>query len=168
LQLLCFDFRQTFVKLLYLKFQLKFALIILLSISCFDLSAQKSSVLNQTVNDSGFLYSDSSLKISYEKAICHPNIGFDQELLLVTFENLSDDELKIRWHSQFYYNGECKTCDFADEYTFELELPPNSSLSGDCAISDQRLTVFSKFIDSNYKGNTQLTHLSFENLTIQK
>lgn len=168
LQLFCFKSRQTFVNLLYLKVLLKYPLIIWLVLTCFDLNAQKSNGFDTSILDSDILYSDSSLKISYERVICKPSIGFDQEMLILSFSNLTSENLKISWHSKLYYNGVCKTCDYPDEYTFEILLPPNAMLVGDCLSSDQRLMVFSKFIDSGYKGNAQLTSLKIDALTIQK
>jgi hypothetical protein len=156
------------VNLLYLKVQLKYPLIIWLALTCFDLNAQKSNGYDYPILDSAILYSDSSLKISYERVSCKPSFGFDQEVLIFSFINLTSENLKISWHSKLYYNGVCKTCDYPDEYTFELLLPPNALLKGDCLSSDQRLIVFSKFIDSGYKGNAQLTGLNIDALTIQK
>jgi hypothetical protein len=139
-----------------------------LSIFCFDLNAQNKAVLNESILDAALLYSDSSLEVSYNKEICSPSIGFDQEVLSMSFKNLTSENLRVSWHFQLYYNGLCKTCDYPNEYSFELLLLPNEMLSGDCFVADQRLVVFSKFVDSGYKGNAQLTGVNLGNLVIQK
>ena len=130
--------------------------------------AQKNNTQYQVIGDSGLLYEDSSISISYNKANCYPKIGFDQEVLILTFQNVSDQNLKLSWHSILCYNGVCKSCDYPDEYTFQLELGANTIQTGNCDDFDQRLVVFSKFIDSGYKGKAQLTNIGIENLKIEQ
>jgi hypothetical protein len=130
--------------------------------------AQKNNTQYQLIGDSGLLYEDSSISISYNKANCYPKIGFDQEVLILTFQNVSDQDIKLSWHSILYYNGVCKSCDYPDEYTFQLELGANTIQTGNCDDFDQRLVVFSKFIDSGYKGKAQLTNIGIENLKIEQ
>jgi hypothetical protein len=130
--------------------------------------AQKNNTLGPSIGDSGLLYEDSSISISYNKANCYPKIGFDQEVLILTFQNVSDQDIKLSWHSILYYNGVCKSCDYPDEYTFQLELGANTIQTGNCDDFDQRLVVFSKFIDSGYKGKAQLTNIGIENLKIEQ
>ncbi len=129
--------------------------------------AQKNVTQEQTLGDSGLLYEDSSVSISYNKVNCYPRIGFDQEVLILTFQNFSEQNIKLSWHSILFYNGVCKTCDYPEEYTFELELKANEILTGNCDDFDQRFVVFSKFIDSGYKGNAKLTNIKLENFKIE-
>lgn len=130
--------------------------------------AQKNGTQEQTLGDSGLLYEDSSVSISYSKVNCYPKIGFDQEVFILNFQNFSEQNIKLSWHSILFYNGICKTCDYPEEYTFELELIANEIKSGNCDDFNQKMVVFSKFIDKAYKGNAQLTGMRIEKLTIQK
>jgi hypothetical protein len=147
---------------------LKHALLIFLIFTGVFTFAQKNNLQDQIIEASGILYEDSSLSISYNKVNCYPKIGFDQEVLILTFQNFTNQNLKLSWHSILYYNGVCKTCDYPEEYTFERELMANEIQNGNCDDFDQRFVVFSKFIDPGYKGNAQLTGMRIENLTIQK
>ncbi len=129
--------------------------------------AQKNSTQDQILGDSGLLYQDSSVSIVYNKVNCYPKIGFDQEVLILTFQNFSDRNVKLSWHSILFYNGICKTCDYPEEYTFNLELNANEILNGNCEDLNPIFVVFSKFIDSGYKGNAKLTNIKLENLKIE-
>jgi hypothetical protein len=147
---------------------LKQSLLILFILSGVFTIAQKNNPQDQIIGDAGILYKDTNVSISYNKANCYPKIGFDQEVLVLSFQNLTSQNIKLSWQSILFYNGVCKTCDYPEEYTFELELIANEIKSGNCDDFDQRFVIFSRFIDSAYKGNAQLTGMRIENLTIQK
>ena len=71
--------------------------------------AQKNNIQDQVIGDSGILFEDSIISVSYEKVNCFPNIGFDQEVLILTFINRSPEKIKLSWQPNLYYNGICKT-----------------------------------------------------------
>ena len=147
---------------------MKHTLLIFLIFASVFAFAQKNNLQNQIIDNSGILYEDSSVSISYIKLNCYPKVGFDQEVFILTFQNFTNQNLKLSWHTILYYNGVCKTCDYPEEYSFELELMANEIKSGNCDVIDQIFVVFSKFIDATYKGNAQLTGMRIENLTIEK
>jgi hypothetical protein len=113
------------------------------------------------------LVSDSSFQIDYKLSKCDPEIGYDQELILLKIKNTSAQKATISWHAILYYNGVCKTCDYPEEYTFSVELSVNEEIEGICGIYEKSsLQIFSKFLDDRYTGGSRLSDFQLKNTTI--
>lgn len=123
--------------------------------------------LDNNVKDWTTLNSPSEIQIDYKFNNCDPTIGYDVEKVLLQFTNKTDKTIQIKWHLILYYNEICKTCDYPQEYTFELTLGPNEILSGNCSLeSDHKLTLFSKFLDERYKVKNELTSFELKDFEI--
>lgn len=128
-----------------------------------------SSLGKQTVYSNTWtnLVSNPSFQIDFKLSKCDPEIGYDQELILLKVKNTSTEKATISWHAILYYNGVCKTCDYPEEYTFSVELNPNEEVEGICGIyENSSLQVFSKFLDDRYTGGSRLSDFQLKNITL--
>ena len=146
---------------------MKPAFLIILFFSSFCSFAQNAAIKRNldTTSVKQVIYEDEVVAIFYTIEPCYPEIGFDQEKIILQLQNKTSLRINISWHSLLYYNGKCNTCDYPNEYTSSFELIPNQSLIGDCSLnSNHGLTFFSKFIDENYTGNAELTDFSLKDI----
>jgi len=128
---------------------------------------EKKSKIDLTVLNWTTLMVQNQLSIDYIATECDPGIGYKKENIHLRFTNLSTETIQITWHAILEYSGECKTCDYPEEYSYELVLKPNEVLEGDCRINyDNRLVIFSKYLDEKYTGKSQLTDFELRSLTI--
>lgn len=111
-----------------------------------------------------------ALTIDYQVVECDPEIGFDSEYVLFRLTNLTEDELRIDWHSIKEFNSVCITCDRKDEYTASIFVRPNQVKEGDCSIysKENQLKFFSKFTDENAKLKDELTSFKLQDLVITR
>jgi hypothetical protein len=108
-----------------------------------------------------------NLTIEYKSSACNPGIGYEKENILLRFTNTSSETIKITWHALLEYSGVCKTCDYPEEYSYELILKPSEVLEGDCSLNyDNRVVIFSRYLDERYTGKSQLTDFELGSLTI--
>jgi hypothetical protein len=113
------------------------------------------------------LVSNTGFQIDYKLSKCDPEIGYDQELILLKVKNTSAQKATISWHAILYYNGVCKTCDYPEEYTFSVELNANEEIEGVCGIYEKTsLQIFLKFLDDRYTGGSRLSDFHLKNSTI--
>jgi hypothetical protein len=112
-------------------------------------------------------YSDQGVTISFKLEECDPEMGYDQESLLLMVENQNVYPIVLNWHSLLSFDGVCKTCDYEEEYSSRVKLDPETSLSGTCSIYGTReLKFFSRFIDANYSKGETLTSFKLDKLLI--
>ena len=71
-------------------------------------------------------------KIEYKFVDCDPSMGFDTESVLLKFTNRTAAVLQLNWHLFLHYDGTCRTCDYPEEYSYELSLDPNEQIEGAC------------------------------------
>jgi len=139
----------------------------LLSLQSISQENQEQKKLDNSVREWTALAAETSLQFDYKFIDCDPEMGYNKELIVFRLENKSDQKIEVKWHMHLYYNGECKTCEFPEEYTYSVTLEPNEVITGDCAMnSDHRVTIFSKFLDERYTGGSQLTRFEVKNLNI--
>ena len=114
-------------------------------------------------------FENNGLKIEFKYSECDPKIGFDNQSILLKFTNSSEYKAGISWQMHKYYDGVCNSCNYPEEYLYEIVLDSNSSLEGDCSIeSIYQLKIFSKFIDENYTKGKRLTSFKLDDLKIIK
>ncbi len=105
--------------------------------------------------------------IEFKRTDCDLNSGLDQQYFFVRITNKTQIEINLSWEMDLFYNSTCNTCGDG-EYQWQYTLAPHESVEGDCAIgAEKKLRLFSKFIDANYIGNSELTGFQFSNLTIE-
>ena len=105
--------------------------------------------------------------IDYKFVQCDPSIGYDNESILLKFKNKTTQTIQISWNKNLYYDGVCKTCDYPDEYYYEIQLQPFEEVEGNCSISsNNRLKIFSKFVDLNYTKGLKLTAFELVKLNL--
>ncbi len=111
-------------------------------------------------------FSNDDFSIEYKFVACDPEMGYDQESVLFKFTNKTSSHLAVHWHMILHYDSECKTCDYEDEYTFSVDLEPNTEKTSDCSIyaENSQLKLFSRFIDENYTKGEVLTGFQFNGL----
>ena len=111
-------------------------------------------------------FSNDNFSIEYKFVDCDPEMGYDQESVFIKFVNKTSSHLSLNWHMILHYNSECRTCDYEDEYTFNIELSPNSEKTCDCSVytDNSQLKLFSRFIDENYTEGEVLTGFSFDKI----
>ncbi len=109
------------------------------------------------------------IRIESKKVECiNTNLGFDRELVLLRFTNLTDRDLLISYGYLEYRNEICTTCDKMPEYRFQLMLKSHSSIEGDCLNTRlSQLKIFSHFLDSRYRREKdELTDFKFSNIVV--
>lgn len=113
-------------------------------------------------------FSNDQLTIEYKFVECDPEIGFNEEKVILRMTNHTADELKLDWHVLLEYNQVCKTCEFPDEYGYHVFLKPNQSKEGDCSIHSEayEFKIFSKFMDSRAKETDVLTSFTLSDFVI--
>lgn len=108
-----------------------------------------------------------NFKIEYMFVNCDPNMGYDNESVLLRVSNLTARKIKLTWVNNNFYDKVCNTCNYPNEYFNELILAPNQLLEGNCDIySDKKLKIFSKFNDVNYSKGKQLTSFKLADLSL--
>lgn len=106
-------------------------------------------------------------KIEYRFSDCDPSSGLDNESVLFKFTNKTQGTLVLSWHLNLSYDEVCRTCDYPEEYGYEMNLEPNQILEGDCTTEgNYRLKVFSRFIDPVYSKGAQLTDFKLADFTV--
>lgn len=109
--------------------------------------------------------SQEDFSIDYKFSDCDPSMGYDNESVLLRITNHSSEKVSLLWYMDLYFDNDCKTCDYPDEYLYKIIIEPNQTVSGHCEIdSDYRLKIFSKFIDANRKGGASLTGFQLRKL----
>lgn len=127
----------------------------------------KKSTIDFSATDWTSLIVQNKLLVDYKTIECNPGIGYKKENVFLRFTNTSSETIKITWHALLDYSGVCKTCDYPEEYSYELILKPNEVLEGDCSVNyDNRVVIFSKYLDERYTGKSQLTDFELGSLTI--
>jgi len=114
-------------------------------------------------------FEDNSIKIEYRLSDCDPEIGYDNQSILLRVENKTGQSVELKWHSNLYYDGECKTCDYEYEHISVFNLTANQIVEGDCSLySDRYLKFFVRFNDADYQKGSVLTGFELGNLTIEQ
>lgn len=110
---------------------------------------------------------EQGIRIDYTFSNCDPSMGYDTESVLIRVENTTSSDVNLDWLMHMYYNGECKTCDYPDEYHYELTVPAGQTIEGSCDIyGDYRLKMLSRFIQEGYENSTELTGFQLSELKI--
>lgn len=110
--------------------------------------------------------SNQDFTIEYKRTDCDLDSGLDKQYFFIRITNKTESEINLRWEMDMFYNGDCKTCGI-DEYKRHYSLNANESVVGECAIgADNRLRLFSKFIDAHYTNTSELTGFQFSNLIL--
>lgn len=96
------------------------------------------------------------------------NLGFDRELVILRFTNLTERDLLISYDFIEYRNEVCTTCDKMPEYRYQVMLKAKSSLEGDCLNTNlNQLKIFSHFLDPRFrKLKDELTDFQFKNIVV--
>jgi len=124
---------------------------------------------NDENNDWLFELEVDGIRIESKKVDCiNTNLGFDRELVLLRFTNLTDRDLLISYDYHEYRNEVCTTCDKMPEYRYQLMLKSFSSIEGDCLNTKlSQLKIFSHFLDSRFrKEKDELTDFKFSNIIV--
>jgi hypothetical protein len=112
-------------------------------------------------------FSADGIVISYKLASCDPEMGYDQESVLLKVQNSGVNTVVLDWHSLLSFDGVCKTCDFEEEYSTRLKLEPNTAIEGNCSIYGPReVKFFVRFNDVNYTKGEVLTSFKLDKLQI--
>ena len=113
------------------------------------------------------VFESDNYKISYEVQDCHDIAnGLHRSYALVTFENRTDEEVKISFDLEQYRNGICRSCNNEDNgLHHSITLSPLETIAGTCETSEAYLRVFNKHLDlDNY---STLTDLKFTNIELK-
>lgn len=87
----------------------------------------------------------------YQKSTnCHDlSQGYHRRHILLRFVNTTDQDLKITWFDELWYDGNCLTCVEPEdpEHFQEVELAAGETVEGSCALDSERaLKVFETFL----------------------
>jgi hypothetical protein len=98
------------------------------------------------------------------------NLGFDRELILLKFTNLTDKELQISYDLELFTNSTCITCDRMPEYHYQINLSANETIEGNCYnVNLNHLKIFSHFLDSRFRNEAdEITSFHFENIIVSE
>ena len=98
---------------------------------------------------------------------CDPNKGFDFEAVFFKITNKTSDKLELSWHKYLYYAGVCRSCNYPEEYSFDMSLGANETVEGDCdPQTGYHLKLFSRFNDSDYSSGDALTAFKLNDLIV--
>lgn len=154
----------------------RFILLLFVAISAMSWGQQTTNVFTPTItcksaDKSGEwveYVSNSQVTIEYKFVNCDPEIGFDQEQVLLRMTNHTGDELKLDWHVLLEYNQICKTCDYPEEYGYHIFLKPNETKEGSCSVYSENLEfrMFSKFLDDRARDKDELSSFTLSDLIV--
>lgn len=150
-------------------FLLAGVVVISLGVCAQEFSTNEVSISKETpLPESWAVYANTpQFRIEYKKASCDPSVGFDFESVVMRFSNLTPNDLYLAWHIDLSYDGACKTCGY-DEYERFLTIPANQVIEISCQEQEhQELRLFSRFIDTQYSGRSELTAFRLSSLRIQ-
>lgn len=136
----------------------KVIIVLLITLAFPTLNAQ------QKATEWTLLKTKDNISVYYKYASCYLENVFDQEWVLLKFVNPTKNKVSIEWDMEIYSSQNCLTCeDTRKEYHRTLELDPISEISGNCGRPrNQALSVFSKFIDPNYKSEKSFVLTKFD------
>lgn len=146
----------------------------ILSLACLVLSLYTSAQIPTTlvatndINSTNWVtYVDNQeVTVEYKRTDCDLNSGLDKQYFLLRISNKTQNEISVNWEMDLFYNDDCKTCGIG-EYEWQIDLAPHQSVEGECANgSENKLRMFSKFIDANYTNSSELTGFKFSNLMV--
>lgn len=109
------------------------------------------------------------IEISYQHRNCDPEMGFDQERVILKVVNKTNVTKLLDWDIHLWYDEVCRTCKLeSSEYHKTISLAPLENKEGDCSVySNSDFRLFVQFTDENYKGRKQvLTHFELANFTV--
>ena len=125
-------------------------------------------VAASSINNTGWVtYAENQdVKIEVKRTDCMLNSGYDKQYFILRITNKTHNDVSVNWEMDLFYNGDCKTCGIG-EYQWQIDLGPQGTIEGECANgSENKLRMFSKFIDANYTNTSVLTGFQFTNLTV--
>lgn len=112
-------------------------------------------------------FDNGEIQIKYQKTICDPEMGYDQETILLSIENKTNSDIQVQWHMILEYAGLCKTCAYPDEYSYTIKLSSNETKTGVCSIyGEHELKIFSKFNEQNIQSGESLSSFQLGNLSV--
>ena len=113
-------------------------------------------VAQEKPGDWTHLLSNGPVNVYYKYVLCDPEIGYDNESVLLKLANTSKQSVIAEWDNEIYFDGICATCDLGEEGHLVYELGPEVVFEGSCSINgDGRLKLFSRFTDKQYKLKQQ-------------
>lgn len=150
---------------------MKYILCLTSLVLCFFAFAQipTNFVSTSDINSSGWItYAENQdVKVELKRTDCYLNSGLDKQYFLIKITNKTQNDLSVNWEMELFYNGDCKTCGIG-EYLWKIDLGPQGVAEGICDNgSENKLRMFSKFIDANYSNDAELTGFQFRNLTVE-
>ncbi len=111
------------------------------------------------------LFNNENVKITGVSVKCNDlEMGISQIKTLLTVNNLSGKELKIKWHNSLYYDNKCATCESIQENSYEINIKPNESVKGQCFKGLPGLSIYQKDLQGFIQDN--LTKIVIDNLQI--
>ena len=125
----------------------------------------KGSLLAQVYTDiPGSL---NGINFNAYEVFCPSNDEFDQEQLLLTVTNTTNQTMEVSWKSEIWINGSCANCGVLQEYTHELVILPNSTLQAQCFDNINRdLVYFIRFDDVETNITEATTAIYFRELMV--
>lgn len=113
---------------------------------------------NQNPAEWTLFFESNEVTIEYQMVNCDPSMGFDFEQVNLRFSNKTISKIDLDWHIHLYYDGECATCDYPEEYSRTIRLTGGETKEGNCDRETiDELKLFSKFTDENYTKGAKLT-----------
>lgn len=117
-----------------------------------------STVASDNPTDWTAYIDNTTFKVEYKMVNCDPNKGFDFEAVFFKITNKTSDKLGFSWHKHLYYAGICRSCNYPEEYSYDMSLGANEIVEGDCdSQTGYHLKLFSIFNDANYSSGDALT-----------
>jgi len=137
---------------------------------CFVVTAQITTDYISTSSLNTFSWTtyaeNEEIKVEVKRSDCYVNSGLDKQYFLIRITNKTQFSISVNWEMELFYNDDCKTCGI-EEYLWQIDLVPNGTAVGDCQVgSENKLRMFSKFIDTNYSSDDELTGFHFNKLSI--
>lgn len=121
--------------------------------------------------DTNLVLESDGVAVRAYKEHCDLKMGYDQEWVLLSFENTNDYKVTLIWDLQMWLDGDCVTCDDPHgEYHKVLELQPGETVTGQCDYKeDNRLWIYSKTEDDQNKTiEEELTDFRLANFQVVK
>ena len=140
----------------------------LLRLSLFLFSILFTNSLFSQSNNWELYYSDNNITIEYNYMICDFSSTASQEIVVLKFTNLSENNITLNYETQIWHdNKEINTEQNSDEFRKTISIENNEIITTNCDNKWKEYAIFSAFVhnETNEKY-VSLTKFELTNITI--
>lgn len=142
--------------------------VLAIGLQSFSLSAAEHIPVDELTADWQLDQTVDGVQVYLKKVECKDEKnGIFKEIIMVKLVNTTQQDIKLEWDMEFWYDGECHTCDPAvdGEYKYVVDLAPGEALEGNCTPESLiQLRWYVRFL--NYDHIPKLSAYEMANLKV--